>query len=98
MTPKHLDNLSVGDAVEAAIGQDGADGFAIRTGSAFKRVDNSEGGLALAEVAGDGLAEDVFDGGEIEDIIDDLEGETKIAAVLAHLGFNRGLNRGFQLV
>ncbi len=43
--------------------------------------------FTFAEVAGYGLAEDVFGGGEVEDVIDDLEGETKVAAVFAELRF-----------
>ena len=78
-----LEDLRVGDAVEAAVGEDGADGFAVGSGAALEGVDDGERGLAFAEVAGDGLAEDVFGGGEVEDVVDDLEGEAEVAAVLA---------------
>ena len=43
-------------------------------------VDDGEGGLAFAEVGGGGLAEDVFLRGEVEDVVDDLEGEAEVAA------------------
>jgi hypothetical protein len=52
-------------------------------------VDDGERGLAFAEVGGDGLAEDVFGGGEVEDVVDDLEGEAEVAAVLAELADRR---------
>src|SRR6202012_90837 len=35
-----------------------------------------------------GLAEDVFGGGEVEDVVDDLEGEAEVAAVFAELRFH----------
>ena len=40
---------------------------------------------------GDGLAEDVFGGGEVEDVVDDLEGEAEVAAVFAELCLRRAL-------
>ncbi len=83
-----LEDLRVGDAVEAAVGEDGADGFAVGSGAALEGVDDGEGGLAFAEVGGYGLAEDLFGGGEVEDVVDDLEGEAEVAAVFAELGFD----------
>ena len=47
---KDLEDLWVGDAVEAAVGEDGADGFAVGSRAAFEGVDDGEGGLAFAEV------------------------------------------------
>ena len=89
MAVEDLEDLRVGDAGEAAVGEDGADGFAVGAGAALEGVNDGEGGLAFAEVAGDGLAEDVFGGGEVEDVVDDLEGEAEVAAVLAELRFDR---------
>ena len=80
-----LKNLRVRDAVEAAVGEHRADRFAVGSGAAFERMDDRERGLAFAEVAGHGLAEDVFGGGEVEHVVDDLEGEAEIAAVFAEL-------------
>jgi len=85
-----LDDLGMGDAVEAAVGEDGADGFAVGTGASLEGVDDGEGGFTFAEVAGYGLAEDVFGGGEVEDVVDDLEGQAKVAAVFAKLDFDLG--------
>ena len=85
MALQDLDDLGVGDAVEAAVGEDGADGFAIGASAALEGVDDGEGGFAFAEVAGYRLAEDVFGGGQVEDIIDDLEGEAEVATVFAKL-------------
>ena len=83
-----LDDLGVGDAVEAAVGEDGADGFAVGAGAALEGVNDGQGGFAFAEVAGDGFAEDFFGGGEVEDVVDDLEGEAEVAAVFAELRFD----------
>ena len=70
----------MGDLVEAAVGEDGADGFAVGSGAALEGVDDGEGGLAFAEVAGYRFAEDVFGGGEVEHVVDDLEGEAGFLA------------------
>ena len=69
-----FEDLGVGDVVEAAVGEDGSDGFAVGSGSALEGVDDGEGGFAFAEVGGYGLAEDFFTGGKVEDVVDDLEG------------------------
>ena len=90
MTVEDLENFRVGDAVEAAVCEDGANGLAIGAGAALERMDDGEGGFAFAEVGGDGFAEDIFGGGEVEDVIDDLEGEAEVAAVLAHAEFDAG--------
>ena len=81
-----FEDLGVGDAVEAAVGEDGADGFAVGSGAALEGVDDGEGGFAFAEVRGDGLPEDLVGGSEVEDVVDDLEGEAEVAAVFAELG------------
>ena len=75
----------MGDAEEASVGEDGADGFAVGSGAALEGVDDGEGGFAFAEIAGDGLAKDVFRGGEVKDIVNDLKGEAEVAAVFAEL-------------
>ncbi len=54
---EYLQDLRVGDAVEAAVGENGADGFAVGAGAALEGVDDSESGFALTEVGGDGFAE-----------------------------------------
>ena len=82
------------DGAEAAFGEHGADGFAVGAGASLERVDDGQCGLAFAQVAGGGLAEDLFGGGEVEDIVDDLEGEAEVAAVLAELGFDLGRGMG----
>ena len=51
-----LEDLRVGDLREAAIVEDGADGFAVGSGAALERVNDGEGRLTFAEVRGDGLA------------------------------------------
>ena len=84
----------MGDGGEAALAEDGADGFAVGSGATFQGVDDGQGGLALAKVTGDGLAEDVFGGGEVEDVVDDLEGEAEVAAVFAELRFDLGAGVG----
>ena len=89
MALQDFEDLGVGDGREAALGEHGADGFAIGARSALEGVDDGQCGFAFAEVAGDGLAEDVFGGGEVEDVVDDLEGEAEVAAVLAELRFSR---------
>ena len=78
-----FEDFGVGDAFEAAVGEDGADGFAVGAGAALEGVDDGEGGFAFAEVGGDGFAEDVFGGGEVEDVVYDLEGEAEVTAVFA---------------
>ena len=75
----------MGDGGEAALGEDGADGFAVGAGAALEGVDDGQRGFAFAEVAGDRLAQDVFGCGQVEDVVDDLEGEAEVAAVLAEL-------------
>ena len=75
MAVEDLEDLGVGDAVEAAVGEDGADGLAVGSGATLEGVDDSQGGFAFAEVAGYGFAEDVFGCCEVEDVVDDLEGQ-----------------------
>ena len=83
MALKDFEDLRVGDAVEATISEDGTDGFSIGAGAALESVDDGKGGFAFAEVAGYRLAEDIFGGGEVEDVVDDLEGQAEVAAVFA---------------
>ena len=83
MAVEDLEDVRVGDAGEAAVGEHGADGFAVGAGAAFERVNDGQRCFAFAQVAGGGLAEDVVVGGEVEDVIDDLEGEAEVAAILA---------------
>lgn len=83
-----LEDLRMGDAVEAAVGEHCSDGFPVCSRPALEGVDDGERGLAFAEVGGYGLAQDVFGGGEVKDVVDDLEGETEVAAVLAELGLD----------
>ncbi len=67
-------------------GEHRADGLAIGTGPALQRVDHGKRRLALAQVAGDRLAQDVRSAGrQVKHVVDDLEGEAEVAAVLAQL-------------
>jgi len=88
-----FEDVGVGDVGEAAVGEDGADGFAVGTRPAFEGVDDGQRGLAFAEVGGGGFAEDVVLGGEVEDVVDDLEGEAEVAAVLAEGLYSSSLMR-----
>ena len=77
------ENVLMGDAVEGALLKDGLDFCALLGGAALKGVDDGERGLAFAKVAGDGLAEDNLGGGEVENVIGDLEGHADGSSVLA---------------
>ena len=78
------EDVLVSDAVEGALLEDGLNlGSAPSVGAVLEGVDDGEGGFAFAQVAGDGLAEDDFGGGEVEDVIGDLEGHADGAAVFA---------------
>ena len=49
-----FEDLGVGNAGEGAVGEDGADAFAVGAGAALEGVDDGEGRFALAEIGGDG--------------------------------------------
>ena len=69
VTVQDFKNLDMRDALKAAVREYRADGFAVCAGAAFERVDDGERGLAFAEVAGDGFAEDVFSCSKVEDVV-----------------------------
>ncbi len=48
----------------------------------FQRVQYRHGGFAFAQIAGDGLAQHLFGGREVEHVIDDLKGHAQVATVL----------------
>ena len=73
----------MGDAVEGALLEDGLNLGALLGGAVLEGVDDGESRFALAEVAGDGFAENHLGGGEVEDVIGDLEGHADGAAVFA---------------
>jgi hypothetical protein len=81
-----LQYLRMGDGGEAALREDGSDGFAVGSCAALEGVDDCQRSLAFAQVAGDRFAKDVFGRSEVENVVDDLEGEAEVAAVLAKLG------------
>ena len=78
-----FEDVRVGDAVEATVGEHGADGFAVGSGAALEGVDDGEGGLAFAQVARDRFAENLFGRRQVEHIVDDLERQAEVASVLA---------------
>ena len=73
----------MGDAVEGALFEDGLNLGALLGGAVLQCVDDGESCFAFAEVAGDRFAENHFGGGEVEDVIGDLEGHADGAAILA---------------
>ena len=85
-----LENVGVGYAVEGAVAQDGLDLGAFFRSAALERMDHGHRDFAFAQIAGDGLAEHIFRGGEVEHIVDDLEGHAEVASVLAERGFLLG--------
>ena len=85
MALEDFQDLGMRDGGEAALVENGANGFAVSTRPALEGVDDGQRGFALAQIAGDGFAEDAFRSGEVEDVVDDLEGEAEIAAILAEL-------------
>src|SRR5208282_1018734 len=84
------EDIGVGDAIEGAIVEDDFNLAALGRSATLERVDDGHGGLAFTQVAGDGLAEHTLGGGQVEDIVDDLEGNAEIAAVLAEALFLGG--------
>ena len=84
MTVQDFEDVGVGDVLEVAFGEHGTNGFAFGAGAALERVDDGQSRFALAQVRGDRLAENVLGCGQVEDVVDDLKGEAKVAAVLAH--------------
>ena len=81
------EDLGVRDAVEGAIAEDGFDLAALGGGATLERMNDGHGGFAFAQIAGHWLAQDAFGGGEVEDIVDNLEGHAEIASVLAEALF-----------
>ena len=84
---QNLQNLRVRDAGEAAFGEHRADGLAVGPGAALQRVDDGQRRLALAQVAGHRLAQDVFGGGQVQHVVHDLEGQPQVAPILTQQRF-----------
>src|SRR5260370_39059472 len=76
------------DAVEAAIRQHGANSFSVRTSPALERMDHSQRRLAFAQVAGNRLAQHIFSGRKVKDVIDNLKREPKIPSIFAKLSLD----------
>ena len=53
----------------------------------FERMNDGHGRLAFAQVARHRLAKDAFGSGEVENVVNDLEGHAEVAAVLAEARF-----------
>ena len=70
------------NGVELFFFEDASDHFAGFAVSVFHGVDQWEGDFAFFQIAEDGLAELLAGSSEIQKIIDELEGETGIAAVI----------------
>ena len=83
MAVEDRENFGVRDTRKRPIGKHRADGFAIRASAAFERVDDGERRLALAQIGGNGLAQHILKRGQVEHVVDDLEGEAEVATILA---------------
>jgi hypothetical protein len=57
-------------------------------------MDHRHGCLALAQVAGHGLAQYIFRRGEVEYIVDNLKRHAEVVSVLAQSRFLRGRSAG----
>src|ERR1700679_1990705 len=68
-------NLLPGDVLKAAIVEHALNELALRGGSLIPCVNDGQRRFALAQVACDGLAENFFGCGQVENIVHDLEGE-----------------------
>src|SRR5579859_3000261 len=68
------------DGDEGAFAQYGFNQLAFFRGTTLQGMDDRHGHLPLAQVAGYGLAENFFGGGEVQDIIHDLEGHAQAAS------------------
>jgi hypothetical protein len=74
-------NLLAADALEAAVVQNALNGLAVGGRAVVDGVDHRERGLALAQVAGHGLAQNLFGGRQVEHVIDNLEGQADSPAI-----------------
>ena len=68
--------------MKGSIFDNGFDLLALLRRAAFQRVDHRHGDFAFAQIAGHWLAQNIFRGSEIENVIHDLECHSQIAAVL----------------
>ena len=73
--------LLAADVLKAAIVEHPLDRLPLAGGAVIDGVDDGERGLAFAQIAGDRLAQDLFGRGQIENVIDNLEGEADRAAI-----------------
>src|SRR5271155_2137583 len=80
-------NVGVSYAVESAVVENGFDLVAFGGSAAFERVDDGHRRFAFAQIAGHGLAEHAFGGGQVEDVVYDLESQAEVASVLAKAFF-----------
>src|SRR6185437_8043467 len=79
---QNAQDFLVRDMVEAPIVENGFDALPLGWRAALERVNHGHGDFTFAEVAGDRLAENAFGSGKIEDIVHNLEGHAKVAAIL----------------
>src|SRR5271156_1537353 len=87
MALQDLEDLGMRDSGEAAVGEDGANSFAVGSRATLQRMDDGKRSLAFAKIRGYRLAEHIFCSGEIENVVDNLKGEAEVAAILAKLRF-----------
>ena len=82
-----LEYFLVARALEAEIFEHPADRLVFMAGSALQRVDNGQGGLAFPQIAGDWLTQYLLGGGQVQNVVHNLKGDSQVAAVLPHLFF-----------
>ena len=72
---KDVQNFAEGNLVVIAVGKNGFDQLAFFGVGGFERIDERQSYFAFAQIVADGLAEYFFARGEVEDIVDQLEGD-----------------------
>ena len=77
----------MGDAVKCPLLEHSFNLLALTGSAAFKRVDHSHGYFSFAQIAGYGLAENIFGCGKVEHVISDLKRHTEIVSILRQTFF-----------
>src|SRR6266566_2298067 len=77
----------MGDAVKCPLLEHSFNLLALTGSAAFKRVDHSHGYFAFAQIASNGLTQNVFGRCKVEHVISDLKRHTQIVSILRQTFF-----------
>ena len=71
--------------LEAEIFEDPANRLAFVRGPVLLGMDHGQGGLTLAQVTGNRLAQHLLGGGQVQHVVHDLESDPQVSAIFPHL-------------